>query len=102
VLARRVRTFAATIEDLALRDVTARLARFLLTEAHREGDVVDLSGTREEVAFRLGTVRELVSRSLSQLRAAGLVVVRGRRGQLSDERRLAALAELTWTAEGRS
>ena len=102
VLARRVRTFAATIEDLALRDVTARLARFLLTEAPREGDVVDLSGTREEVAFRLGTVRELVSRSLSQLRAAGLVVVRGRRVQLIDERRLAALAELTWTAEGRS
>jgi hypothetical protein len=53
VLARRVRTFAATIEDLALRDVTARLARFLLTEAHREGDVVDLAETREEVAFRL-------------------------------------------------
>jgi CRP-like cAMP-binding protein len=102
VLARRVRTFAATIEDLALRDVTARLARFLLTEARREGDVVTLSETREEVAFRLGTVRELVSRSLSQLRAAGLVVVRGRRVQLSDERRLAALAELTWTAEGRS
>ena len=39
-----------------------------------------------EVAFRLGTVRELVSRSLSQLRAAGLIVVHGRRVRLSDER----------------
>jgi CRP/FNR family transcriptional regulator len=102
VLARRVRSFAAVIEDLALRDVTARLARFLLTEARRDGDLVDLAGTREEVASRLGTVRELVSRSLAQLQVAGLVVVRGRRVQLSDERRLAALAELTWPAEGRS
>src|SRR3989442_3074783 len=32
VLARRVRTFAALIEDLALRDVTARLARFILAQ----------------------------------------------------------------------
>ena len=95
VLARRVRAFAATIEDLALRNVTARLARLLLTEVRRDGNVVDLSGTREEVAHRLGTARELVSRSLSQLRAAGVVVVRGRRVWLTDERRLAVIAELT-------
>ncbi|PYN49193.1 MAG: hypothetical protein DME00_09645 [Candidatus Rokuibacteriota bacterium] len=88
VLARRVRAFAATIEDLALRNVTARLARLLLTEVRRDGNVVDLSGTREEVAHRLGTARELVSRSLSQLRAAvGVVWMRGRRVWLTDERR---------------
>lgn len=90
-----MRAFAAVIEDLALRNVTARLARLLLTEVRRDGNVVDLSGTREEVALRLGTVRELVSRSLSELRAAGIVVVRGRRVWLTDERRLAAIAELT-------
>jgi len=90
-----VRAFAAVIEDLALRNVTARLARLLLTEVRRDGNVVDLSGTREEVAHRLGTARELVSRSLSQLRAAGVVVVRGRRVWLTDERRLAVIAELT-------
>jgi len=90
-----VRAFAAVIEDLALRNVTARLARLLLTEVRRDGNVVDRSGTREEVALRLGTVRELVSRSLSELRAAGIVVVRGRRVWLTDERRLAAIAELT-------
>jgi CRP/FNR family transcriptional regulator, dissimilatory nitrate respiration regulator len=95
VLARRVRAFAAVIEDLGLRNVTARLARLLLTEVmRRDGNVVDLSGTREEVALRLGTARELVSRSLSELRAAGIVVVRGRRVWLIDERRLAAIAEL--------
>lgn len=92
VLARRVRAFAALIEDLALRDVTARLARLLVVEARRSGgDVVDLAGTRDDVAARLGTVRELVSRSLAQLRAAGVIAVRGRRVRLLDERRLADL-----------
>jgi CRP/FNR family transcriptional regulator, anaerobic regulatory protein len=94
VLARRVRAFAAVIEDLGLRTVTARLAR-LLTEPRRDGNVVDLSATREEIALRLGTARELVSRSLAQLRAAGVIVVRGRRVWLTDERRLAAIADLT-------
>ncbi|MGH6690115.1 MAG: Crp/Fnr family transcriptional regulator [Gammaproteobacteria bacterium] len=93
VLARRVRAFATMIEDLALRTVTARLARLLLTE-HRDGNVVELSGTREELALRLGTARELVSRSLSQLRAARVVVVRGRRVWLTDERRLTVIADL--------
>jgi CRP-like cAMP-binding protein len=74
--------------------VTARLARFLLTEAPRDGDVVELAGNRAELAVRLGTVREVVSRSLTQLRAAGIVVVRGRRVRLTDERRLASLGDL--------
>ena len=91
VLARRLRAFAALIEDLALRDVTARLSRFLLTEARRAGgDVLDLPGTRDDVAARLGTVRELISRSLAQLRGAGVISVHGRRIRIIDERRLRA------------
>jgi CRP-like cAMP-binding protein len=95
VLAQRVRAFAAVIEDLALRNVTAASRLLLLTEARRDGNAVDLSGTREEVALRLGTARELVSRSLSQLRAAGVIVMRGRRVWLTDEPRLAGIADLT-------
>ena len=90
VLARRLRGFAALIEDLALRDVTARLSRFLVMEARRAGsDVFDLPGTRDDVAARLGTVRELISRSLAQLRRAGAISVQGRRIRIID-RRLAA------------
>lgn len=93
VLARRVRTFAALIEDLALRDVTARVAAWLLAEARRGGaDFVELPGTREEIGARLGTVRELVSRALGRLRAAGIISVRGRTVRVRDATRLAALA----------
>lgn len=93
VLARRVRAFAGLIEDLALRDVTARVARFLLDEARRgAGDTIELPGTREEIGARLGTVRELVSRALSQLRVSGVIALRGRTVRVLDAVRLAALA----------
>ena len=93
VLARRVRGFAALIEDLALRDVTARLAGWLRDEARRAGDVeIVLAATREEIAARLGTVRELVSRSLSVLGARRLIDVRGSRVRIVDAAGLAAAA----------
>ncbi len=93
VLAHRVRAFARLIEDLALRDVTARLARYLAAEARARGaEVIELPGTREEIGARLGTVRELVSRALGQLRAAGIITVRGRTVRVRDHARLAGIA----------
>jgi CRP/FNR family transcriptional regulator len=92
VLARRLRRFAALIADLALRDVTERLAAFLLAEAPRDGGAFEL-GTQDEIASRLGTVRELVSRSLARLAAAGLIARSGRRVRLLDPKGLRALAD---------
>jgi CRP/FNR family transcriptional regulator len=93
VLSRRVRAFASLIEDLALRDVTGRVAGFLVSQARRGGGDVVLRGTRDEIAAQLGTVRELVSRSLSRLASRGLIEVRGRRVHVRDPRRLSELAE---------
>lgn len=95
VLARRLRGFAALIEDLSLRDVTARVARFLNEAADGRNSAFQLPGTREEIGTRLGTVRELISRSLAGLEAAGVIELRGRRVRVLDRRRLAALAGLT-------
>jgi CRP/FNR family transcriptional regulator len=92
VLARRLRRFAALIEDLALRDVTERLAGFLLAEAPRGGGVFEI-GTQDEVAARLGTVRELVSRSLTRLTAAGVIARTGRRVRVLDRQHLQILAD---------
>lgn len=93
VLARRVRTFAGVIEDLSLRDVTARLAAHLLDEASRQGAMeITLGGTREEIAAALGTVRELISRSLSRLRTTGAIAIAGRRVTIVDAARLAQTA----------
>ncbi|HET8575957.1 MAG TPA: Crp/Fnr family transcriptional regulator [Methylomirabilota bacterium] len=93
-LAGRIRTFASLAGNLALRPVTERLGLLLLAEAGRVrraspgGVEVTLPGTREEIAARIGTVRELVSRSLAALARRGLIAVRGRRCVLLDVKRL--------------
>jgi CRP/FNR family transcriptional regulator len=92
VLARRLRRFAALIADLALRDVTERLAGFLLEQAPPAGGAFEI-GTRDEVAARLGTVRELVSRSLRRLADAGLIARAGRRVRVLDVDGLRGLAD---------
>jgi CRP/FNR family transcriptional regulator len=92
VLARRVRSFAGLVEQLSLKDLTARTAALLVAEA--AGRVsFELGATRDELAARLGTVRELVSRSLGRLREAGLIRVSGKRVTIIDARGLTELAE---------
>jgi CRP/FNR family transcriptional regulator len=89
-MAKRVRRFAGLVEDLALRNVTERLARYI--EAAAEGTTVDFALTQEQLASRLGTVRELVSRALAQLQRARLIERRRSKIVIRDSRRLAALA----------
>jgi CRP-like cAMP-binding protein len=93
-LAQRIRAFASLAGDLALRPVAERLALLLLAEARRAGRSsprgveITLPGTREEIAARIGTVRELVSRSLGAFARRGFIVVRGRRCVRLDVKRL--------------
>ncbi|MGH7398797.1 MAG: Crp/Fnr family transcriptional regulator [Candidatus Rokuibacteriota bacterium] len=89
-MAGRVRAFASLAADLALRSVRIRLGRLLLDEGRRMGRLtpagieIMLPGTRDEIAARIGTVREPVSRALAALARQGLVTVRGRRLLLRD------------------
>jgi CRP/FNR family cyclic AMP-dependent transcriptional regulator len=84
-LAQRVRAFGGLAGDLTLRSVRVRLGRLVLDEAGRTGRLtrdgveVTLPGTRDEIAARVGTVREPLSRALAALAREGLVTVRGRR-----------------------
>lgn len=93
ILARRVRTFAALVEDLSLRDVPQRTAGYLLREAARTGSAsFVLPGTRDVMAAHLGTVREQVSRALSQLKRDGVIELNARRVRILDAGRLRSLA----------
>jgi len=83
-LSRYLRRFADLIEELSLKEVSARLARFLLELADAEGARVpggirvELAGTKSELAARLGTVSETLSRTLGRLRDRGVIAVHGR------------------------
>ena len=59
------------VEDLALRTVRGRLARFLLSQA--EGGHVERRWTQDEMAARLGTVRDMIGRTLRSFADAGVV-----------------------------
>lgn len=78
-LGQRVLHYIHLVEDLSLRSVEARLAHTLLQHAElRSGQlVVPRRGwtTFDEMAVRLGTVRDVLSRSLHTLEKEGLLRV---------------------------
>src|SRR5215471_7612517 len=105
LMAKRLRGHADLVDALALQQVGQRLARFLLEQCKdrglrtRTGLEVDLALSNEELASRIGSVREVVSRAMARLERDGLIAQvpnaqRGRRRRLriTDEKRLAGYA----------
>ena len=90
VLATRCRHLVDIVEDLALHTVTTRLSRLLLTQAEL-GDAPAL--TRAQMAARLGTVREMISRSLRELQQEGFIQLDGSRILIVDQVGLSQRAE---------
>ncbi|MBN1953642.1 MAG: Crp/Fnr family transcriptional regulator [Anaerolineae bacterium] len=71
------------VQDLSLRTVRGRLARFLLEQA--EAGAVTRRWTQEEMAAQLGTVRDMVGRTVRAFVDAGLVRVERQRIVLVDQ-----------------
>ncbi len=95
--ARRLDRLSCLVEDLSLRTVRERLARFLLEHAEgREGEAgtaaVLRRWTQEEIAAQIGTVREVVGRTLRAFADAGLLKIEGHRIILLDREGLEAEA----------
>ena len=77
VVGRRLRHLVGLVEAVTFGSVTQRLARLLL-EASAGSSEFDLPATHQELASRLGTVREVVSRNLGRFRVQGLIAIDGR------------------------
>lgn len=79
-LGKRVLYYINLVEDLSLRSVEARLAHTLLqnAELHDGQLIVPRRGwtTFDEMAVRLGTVRDVLGRALHTLESEGLLRVR--------------------------
>jgi len=78
-LSNQVRQLSDTVEDLALHTVRARLARFLLTSGDNSATPAR-HWTQEEIAAHIGTVRDVVGRTLRVFSRSGLI--RRERGRL--------------------
>jgi CRP-like cAMP-binding protein len=89
--AKNLRELVKMVSEMAFYQVTHRLARLISEQSPEE-----LSGTpwtQEQLAARLGTVREVVARSLKELERSGAIQLDKRRIAVSDPDVLAQWAQ---------
>jgi CRP/FNR family transcriptional regulator len=96
VVGSRIRRLVGIIEELSFTTLRHRLISWLLREAKAHGRlgeagvVFELNISHQELATRVGTVRELVSRNMARLQAQGLIQVQGHEVTILDREGLEA------------
>lgn len=101
VVGSRLRRLVAIVEELSFATVRQRIIALLLRAAETEGKRTprgvqfSLKSGHQEIAFEIGTVRELVSRNLARLQAEGLIEMDGRKIVVKDLSALAAEQKLS-------
>ena len=99
VLAHRLRRMGNLVEDLSFTTVRGRLIAYLLQLAKSKGRKTPfgieftLMENNEELAARLGTVRELISRNMGRLHNEGLIYIQRRIVTVPDLKALQAEIE---------
>ncbi|MDZ4159491.1 MAG: Crp/Fnr family transcriptional regulator [Anaerolineaceae bacterium] len=91
-LANRLEHLTNLVETLSLHTVRSRLARFLLSQADSTG--LSQGWTQDEIAAHLGTVRDMVGRTLREFADAGLVRIERQRIKLLDRAGLEAETQI--------
>ena len=93
-----LRRFARQIEELSFAEVPARLAAYLLESAAKKSTAyqgktyLDLDIKKGELASRLGTASETLSRTFKKMKEEGVISVEGNRVIILDMARLQKLA----------
>ncbi len=92
-LSRRLMQFAGLIEDLSLKEVPGRLAKYLLFLSDKDGEGgVELDVSKGQLASLLGTIPETLSRILAKMNRRGLIRSRGAQIRIIDRRGLEEIA----------
>ncbi len=85
VVGRRLRQLVGVVESVSFGSVRQRLAQTLLDFGREAGaSTFPLTVTHQELASRLGTVREVISRNLSRFQADGLLRIQRREVEILD------------------
>ena len=95
VLSKRLRRFAALVDDLSLKEVPGRLAAYLLylSDQSKGAKDLELTVTKAQLASLLGTIPETLSRILAKLGSQGLIETDGRRIRILKREAIQDLAE---------
>jgi CRP/FNR family cyclic AMP-dependent transcriptional regulator len=98
LMAARVRGHAQLVEALSFQDVEHRLASFFINEVKHAGSPVQgrvalhLLLSNQEIASRIGSVRDVVSRTIARMKHDGLIATNGRTLIILDLQALEAYA----------
>lgn len=92
VFAKRLHEFSELIEDLSLRTVDSRLAKYLLSVSENSPEKAVILIHKKTLAAILGTVPETLSRAFKKLSKNGLVEVKNNRVSILDRQNLIKLA----------
>lgn len=95
VFAARQRYLLRLAAELVFKNVTSRLARLLLEReklAHATGEAPKI--TQQEMASMIGTVREIVSRSLRELEETGAISLRRNQIIIANRNKLLEMGRL--------
>ncbi|MEW6375128.1 MAG: Crp/Fnr family transcriptional regulator [Thermodesulfobacteriota bacterium] len=88
-LSHYLKRFALLIEELSLKEVSSRIAKYLIdlsmksskvgTTRFREGKIskeIELDCSKTQLASKLGTISETLSRTLKKMKAKGIIDVK--------------------------
>jgi CRP-like cAMP-binding protein len=94
VFGARLRHLVALVERITFGNVRQRLAGMLIEFSASQGSsAILLPETHEQLASRLGTVREVVSRNLGRFQSEGLIRVSRKELEIIDKQGLEAEAD---------
>lgn len=93
-LSRHLRRFANLIDTLSLKDVSSRLAGYLLELSDRhDSQQVQLDLAKGQLAAFLGTIPETLSRTFAKLTQAHLIEMEAQQVRICDRQGLQRLAD---------
>jgi len=81
-LSHYLKRFASLIEELSLKEVSSRVAKYLIdlqmksTKEGKSPKEVELDLSKTQLALKLGTISETLSRTLAKMRAKGIIDVK--------------------------
>jgi len=93
-----LRKFASLIEELSLKEVSSRVAKYLIdlslksAKEGRDPREVDLDLSKSQLASKLGTISETLSRSLAKMKAKKIIGVKKNRILILNREALEAVA----------
>ena len=81
-LSHYIKRFASLIEELSLKEVSSRIAKYIVdlsmrsSKEHKNPKEVELDLSKTQLALKLGTISETLSRTLAKMKAKRIIDVK--------------------------